>query len=631
PTYLHEYFAQHSIDCIKIVPSHWQALELDQQGLLPEQLIIFGGEALSAAVVQKIKKTAKSIRVVNHYGPTEATIGKLLHEIDFNQQYGEIPIGSVFSNTKAYVVNDELALCPVGTPGELLLGGDGISSGYLNRPTLTSTRFIDNPFASEPRKLYRTGDSVRMLPNGALVFIGRIDDQVKVRGYRVELGEVQTNLEESPLVKRAIVLAKKDANGIPQLIAYVIPERTFDKTRIQDDLKAKLPDYMVPSIFVEMEAFPLTANGKIDRKQLPDPEQTGIDRIPFVAPRNDLERRIAEIWRERLKLDKVGIHDDFFELGGHSLLAIRVVLSFRRKLKKKIEIKDIFEYPTIASMADFLHQLEASFTLPAIIAKERPQKIPVSDGQKRLWTIHQLEGSTHYHIHHLQRFHDHLDVDAFESAINDLINRHEILRTVFYEADEAVYQHIMPKDHWKMQVDELDQATSFDQIRSIVREEANKAFDLSADHPLRARLLRYDTESYLLILVVHHIAMDGWSKDILISDLLELYRARAERRSNKLKPLSIQFADYAIWQQTFLDQKTEEQQLAYWNEKLKGTPLLELPNDQSHMMVQEAIGGAIKFKANAVLTQQLREVCKKEGVTLYMLILAGLNVLISRY
>ncbi|HYC30604.1 MAG TPA: amino acid adenylation domain-containing protein, partial [Chitinophagaceae bacterium] len=328
--FLRYYFRAHSIDCLKIVPGHWKALSAFIP-LLPARLLIFGGESLSADVVEMIRQTGTSCRVINHYGPTETTIGKLLHITRPERNYESvIPVGRPFSNTEVYVLSREMELCPVGVPGELYIGGDGLARGYLNNRTLTSLKFVEDPFSPGLAKLlYRTGDLVKYLPDGNIVFLGRADEQVKIRGYRVELGEIENALQASGLVRRCAVIAK-DANGEKTLVAYIVPDEGFDKDAITMHLQEKLPEYMIPAMMMEIDKLPLTANGKLDRRNLPEPDMSGQLKDKYVAPRTEEEKKIAGIWQELLEVERIGVTDNFFQLGGHSLLAIRLISALRK-------------------------------------------------------------------------------------------------------------------------------------------------------------------------------------------------------------------------------------------------------------------------------------------------------------
>ncbi|MEO7768781.1 MAG: amino acid adenylation domain-containing protein, partial [Ferruginibacter sp.] len=353
---LHRYFRKHSIDCLKIVPSHWKALSLEDRLLLPSKLLVFGGEALQSGLVEEIRLSGTACRVVNHYGPTETTIGKLLHIVEAGRVYGHtIPIGKPFSNTQTYILSGDLKLCPVGVPGQLYIAGEGVARGYFNNIELTASKFIPDPFSQDTNsKMYGTGDLVKYLGDGNIEFIGRVDDQVKIRGYRIELGEIESILQQCEMVSHAVVLAREDKQGNRRLVGYIVAAGWFDREGILSYLKEQVPEYMVPAILVELESLPLTANGKIDRKALPDPDIAEGLSGQYVAPRTEMEIKLAEIWQEVLEVDRVGIHDNFFDLGGHSLLAVRLISMVRKELEIELAINTFFDLPTIEELANYI-------------------------------------------------------------------------------------------------------------------------------------------------------------------------------------------------------------------------------------------------------------------------------------
>ncbi|MEO6219285.1 MAG: non-ribosomal peptide synthetase, partial [Ginsengibacter sp.] len=358
---LASYIHKHAIDCIKIVPSLWLTYADSGNTILAGKVMIFGGEGFTLSVLDRLVKSNYHGTVFNHYGPTEATIGKTIHKVDLQKQYNNIPIGKPFSNTQLYVLDSALNLLPVGVPGELHIAGDGLARGYLNREDLTMQKFIGDSFSNVPgAKMYKTGDQVRWLSDGNIEYLGRIDEQVKIRGFRIELGEIENVLLQSNLVSKAVVLAKGDAEN-KRLVAYVIPEEIFHKETAIAYLKAKLPEYMIPSLWIELKDFPLTPNGKIDKKAFPEPDVTGFLSNQFVAPRNDLEAKLAGIWKEILKVERVGVYDNFFELGGHSLLVMRLISSIKRELKIDLEISTLFELLTIEELANYIKVTQSNY------------------------------------------------------------------------------------------------------------------------------------------------------------------------------------------------------------------------------------------------------------------------------
>ncbi|MBO9732433.1 MAG: amino acid adenylation domain-containing protein [Chitinophaga sp.] len=628
-----DYFAAHPIDVIKIVASHWKALSASGRLLLPEKLLIFGGEALETAVVNSIRAYGSHCTIVNHYGPTETTIGKLLHVVGDETVYGHhIPIGKPFSNTRVYVLNAAGKLCPVGVPGELYIGGDGVSAGYLNNDDLTADRFIADPFdGAAASKLYRTGDLVKMLPDGNILFAGRADDQVKIRGYRVELGEVEKALLQTGLVSQAIVVARGESSGGKRLVGYVIGEEAIDREAVLAQLGAHLPEYMIPSALVVLDSFPLLANGKVDKKSLPDPEQAGAT-AGYTAPVSDTEQILAGIWSSLLEVEQVGVHDDFFALGGHSLLAIRVVSAIRKALDVEVAIGDIFDYPTVVSLAVRLGEHSDAATVPPIARYERPARIPLSYSQERLWFIDQLEGSVQYHTLAVLRLNGNLQIAGLADALQTIVNRHEVLRTVILQEGGVPYQHVLDKDGWQLQViDEPIYKEDHLALQTYVQSLLAVPFELHADHMLRAHLIVTGPAAYLLVFTLHHIASDGWSTGIIVKEVAALYAAWVAGTTAELTPLNIQYADYAIWQRNHLSGTLLDKKINYWKEKLQGVATLQFPTDYPRPAIQSTRGAIKSFQLDKALSQQLQDLSQQQGTTLFMTLLAAFNVLLYRY
>ncbi|MEO6638315.1 MAG: amino acid adenylation domain-containing protein, partial [Ginsengibacter sp.] len=633
--YLHNYFSKNKIDCLKIVPSHWKVLNMDGKLLLPEKLLVFGGEALQAKVINEIVASGTHCRIVNHYGPTETTIGKLLHIVEVGAKYEyTVPIGKPFSNTKVLILNNNLKLCPKGVAGQLYITGDGIARGYLNNEELTKEKFIPNPFSKETHAvMYSTGDLVKYLPDGNVSFIGRVDNQVKVRGYRIELGEIESILIQCPLVSQAAVLAKEDKQENKRLVGYIIPDGSFDREGIISYLEEKLPDYMIPAVLIEMESFPLTPNGKIDRNALPDPDVNEGLKDQYVAPRNEVEAQLAEIWQDVLELDEVGVTNDFFELGGHSLLAVRLVSAIRKTFSVEMPIGDIFDYPTVELLAGQLAKNSDKNLLPAIEAvRSRPQFIPLSYSQERLWFIDRLEGSVAYHVPTVLRLKGSTNVNALEGALKDVINRHEVLRTVILEKDGHPYQHIKEQGKWQLSIiDGASYSSDLTSLRHFIIKLVTTPFDLAADDMLRAHLITLGDSENILVVTMHHIASDGWSKSVLVRELLELYKGYDEGHTIELSPLAIQYADYAIWQKKYLNEDTLHERLSYWKEKLHDVKVLSLPTDYPRPAIQSTAGASVGFNFSKEMSASIQEFSLKNGCTLFMTLLAAFKVLLYRY
>lgn len=583
----------------------------------------------------------------NHYGPTENTVVTTWTAIPPTAQVVAAPaIGRPISNNRVHVLDRRLQHVPIGVPGELHISGDGLARGYRNRPELTSERFIANPFAADANsRLYKTGDLVRWLPDGNLEFIGRMDHQVKIRGNRVELGEIESVLSRHPSVREAVVAARAGAREA-RLVAWVVP-RSSEKLQtklLREFLKQHLPDYMLPADFVCLEALPLTANGKIDRQALPDP--TPQPEKEFTAPRTSVEVRLAGIWGEVLGLKRVSVHANFFELGGHSLLAARVVSRARDEFDREFPLHDLFDSPTIAGWAEKIEANGSSghptlngaaeSTRAHIIRSERNGTGPLSFAQERLWFLEQLEpGIAFNNIPLAFRIAGKLNAAALEQALQQIIRRHEPVRTTFTAANGQPVALTVPSPTFSVQTRDLSampEAGLEAEAQRLIADEAQRPFDLTRDLLLRATLLRLSATEHLLVLVTHHIACDGWSVDVIHRELAALYEAFALGRPSPLAALPIAYGDFAAWQRDTLRGGDFERQLAYWRQQLNGaSPALELRTDRPRPPVQTYRGAIIHFALPATLSAALAQLSRQANVTPFMLLLAAFQTLLHRY
>jgi amino acid adenylation domain-containing protein len=617
------------------------------------RLIICGGEAMSPQSLKVWQHSPlRSIRLLNAYGPTETTITAMTFEVPADNTFTQIPIGRPLPNRDVYILDAAQQPVSDGIPGELHIGGAGLARGYLNQPELSKEKFIPNPFITSKKApsnihLYRTGDLARYLPDGNIEFLGRIDHQVKIRGFRIELGEIEAALQQHPQVQAAVV-AVHEAHGDQRLAAYVVPPAQQNAPDLQPTaadlrhaLQTKLPDYMVPSAFVWLKALPLTANGKLDRRALPLPNwgERTIDGV-LTPPSTATEIDLASIWCELLKLNQVGIHDDFFALGGHSLLATQAVSRIREVLAVEIPLRTFFEFPTVAQLGRCIEQqVKASATL-TIQPIPRTEDLRLSFAQQRLWFLDQLEGpskgqSALYNIAIAFELTGKLDVIALKQAMVAITQRHEVLRTTFSALDGIPVQVITPETHLQLPVIDL-QAVPEEQRRIEVQQRvtaiSHQPFDLSHDIPIRSQLLKLAPDAHVLSVVIHHIAADGWSMNILIAELSTLYRDFSQGEPASLSPLPIQYADFAHWQRQWLSEDTLEQQLGYWQQQLAGVPpLLSLPTDHPRPPMQTFRGGRVTFQLDADLSQQLQVLSRQSGTTLFITLLTALSVLLYRY
>ncbi|WP_414588179.1 amino acid adenylation domain-containing protein, partial [Scytonema sp. PCC 10023] len=618
-------------------PATWRALM--QAGFLgnPQLKILCGGEALSRELAAQLIERADSLW--NMYGPTETTIWSAVSQVQAGS--GSVAIGGAIANTQFYILDTNNQPVPVGVAGELHIGGDGLARGYLNRAELTAEKFIPNPFSSQPgERLYKTGDLVRYLTDGNIEYLGRIDYQVKMRGFRIELGEIESLLSQHPTVQQAVVIAKEIA-GDKRLVAYLVPQNETTPTisELRSFLKQQLPEYMVPSYFVLLDGLPLTPNGKVDRKALPDPSGQPEASHDFVAPRTPIEEMLASIWASLLQVERVGIHDNFFELGGHSLLATQLMSRLQKTFAVELPLRSLFELPTVAALAESIAtagQTGQSQQTPPIVRVPRQAQMPVSFAQQRLWFLQQFESeSGFYNIPVAVRFQGQLNITALEQSLNHIINRHEALRTNFIQVDGQVMQVIASSMTLTLAVADLQQLDPTEReitCQQLATAEAVRPFDLAGDLLVRASLFQLQPTEHVLLLVMHHIVSDGWSMGVLVRELAEVYQAICNELPIALPELPIQYADFAHWQQQWLQEEVLAQQVTYWQQQLQGaTALLELPTDRPRPAIQTYKGATERFSLSDELSAAIAALSQKQEVTLFMTLLAAFQTLLYRY
>ncbi|HVR99443.1 MAG TPA: amino acid adenylation domain-containing protein, partial [Thermoanaerobaculia bacterium] len=577
----------------------------------------------------------------NHYGPSETHVATAFTLRPDPEDWTVYPsIGRPIENSSTYVFEPGLMPAPIGVPGDLYIGGDCLARGYLRRPDLTAQKFVPDPFGAEPgARLYRTGDKVRLLADGNLEYLGRFDDLVKIRGFRIEPGEIEALLLTLPGVREAAVVAREDRERGPgdrRLVAYVVGDVAADALRRL--LHERLPDYMVPATFVPLAALPLTPNGKVDRKALPTPEWQRPEE-GWQPPRTPVEEVLAGIWAEVLGFERVGSADHFFNLGGHSLLATQVMSRLRSAFDVEMPLRDLFEAPVLADLAARVETARRSGAVPPappLVSVPREGPLPLSSAQQRLWFIDQLEpGSPLYNIPVALRIEGPLHHAVLRRCLSEIVRRHEVLRTVFAVTEGPPVQVIRPAEPVGLSVVDLAglpvsrrQAKAF----AMAGEEARRPFDLTRGPLLRGVLLRIAEGDHVVALTMHHIVSDGWSLGILVREVTALYAAFAETRPSPLPELPVQYADFAVWQHSWLQGEILEGEIAFWRRQLAGLPpLLELPTDRPRPAAQSFRGASRPVRLPVGLTQQIEALSRRQGVTVFMVLLAGFEALLSRY
>ncbi|HEX8275252.1 MAG TPA: amino acid adenylation domain-containing protein, partial [Longimicrobiaceae bacterium] len=599
-----------------------------------------GGDLVPPDLLAEMREAFPLAETHVTYGPTEAAVLVSGHRVPARGAIEGHRIGAPLANVRLYVCDALGGAQPPGVPGELRIGGAGVARGYLGRPELTAAQFVPDPFAAEPgARAYRSGDRARWLPTGELEFLGRVDQQVKIRGFRIEPGEVEAALLLHPAVRDAVAVVREDAPGERRLVAYVAAAEgeTADAAELRAHLRGRLPEYMVPSAVVVLDALPLTPTGKVDRRALPAPE--GAAGGEHVAPRTPAEEVLAAIWAEVLGAGRVGVHDDFFALGGHSLLATRVATRVQEALGVEMPLRALFEAPTVAGLAERLEAAgpAAATAAPPLVRVPRDGPLPASFAQQRLWFIDRLHpGGSAYNLPFALRLRGAVDPRALRAALTGIAARHETLRTTFAEADGAAVQVIHPASPVRLPAADLralPPEAREGEARRLVAAESARPFDLGTGPLLRPLLVRLDAAEWALCVVVHHVASDGWSTAVLVREVSELYSASVEGREPRLPELPVQYADYAVWQRERLSGEALERQLAWWRRELDGVPpALELPYDRVRpSAVSEAPGGTRRMLLSPETTAALRALARGEGATAFMALLAAWQLLLARY
>ncbi|HIF6659724.1 TPA: amino acid adenylation domain-containing protein, partial [Serratia marcescens] len=634
PDYLSRAIEQYGVTTLHFVPSMLQSFLADGQAATrcgQVVRVMCSGEALPAALVAEFYRRLPQAELHNLYGPTEAAVDVTAWHCSREADRVSVPIGRPIANTRIYLLDERGQPVPLGAVGELYIGGVQVARGYLNRPELTAERFLADPFAPGGR-MYRTGDVARYLANGDIEYLGRNDQQVKIRGFRIECGEIEAVLATHPAVREAVVDARAVGDD-KRLVAWVVPAADVAEEALAGALRqhvsAALPDYMVPSAWVVVAALPLSPNGKLDRRALPEP-QGAQSQAAYEAPQGEHETLLAAIWRELLNVERVGRHDNFFELGGHSLLAVRLTNRLQQ-MEWQLPLQVLFANPTLLALAQQLRRTDEA--LPPIEAMPRGAALPLSFAQQRLWFLTQLEGlSETYHIPLALSLRGELALPAWRQSLDVLYARHEALRSRFVTVEGQPQAHILPADALPLTVHDLrGRQDAQSQARQLAQRLTEAPFDLTQGLLVRAALIRLADEEHLFLLTCHHIISDGWSTGILLRELGALYGALRRGDADPLPPLTLQYADYAAWQRRYLTPERLAAQAQYWRETLSDAPaLLTLPTDRPRPTVQSFSGGEVPIAIDAELTQALRQFSRQHGGTLFMTVLAAWSLVLAR-
>ena len=672
PEDLISYINQHNITYMKMTPSLFkpitESLHFTREMLKSLRLMVLGGEAINTVDIEKAHNVCKNLQIMNHYGPTEATIGCIARFIDFEKfaAYKESPtIGQPINNTNVYILDKNLNLQSVGVSGELCISGSCLSRGYLNRPELTAEKFVLTTIShgslaiSSPTKrskaasnqcpvynahsplplspcftIYRTGDLTRWLMDGNIQFLGRIDNQVKIRGFRIELGEIETQLAAFPNIKEAAVMVNENETGDQYLCSYLVgknlgSDEKIDMEEVRKYLSHRLPDHMVPSYFIQIDNFPLTPNGKIDRKMLPHPEIIiGKD---FIPPRNKVEKKLAELWSDILGIEKeiIGINSNFFDLGGHSLKAIMITAKIHKAFHVIIPLAEVFKTPTIKGLARSINEL-AQEKFISIEPGEEKEYYPLSSAQKRFFILHHLEeDSTTYHVPGVMNWDGEIHKDRLERAIRKLMERHQGLRTSFVLIDQQPLQRIHPPGDVTFAVEYYEITGNSDlekkeRIEKLI-DGFISPFDFSRVPLFRVALVKTGADDYILVVDMHHIISDAISMNIMVEEFLSL------TRGEEPPPLRLQYKDYSEWQNKFFQADTLTKQEEYWLKQFDPPPLeLRLPLDYERPSLQSLEGARTRFDMDIEQLQALKKIASGENVTLFMLLLALCSVFLSK-
>ena len=637
------------INTLHTTPAFFMALSSLNRSLSPLRLLHLGGEKVTGTMItQASMYLHEDSDIYNGYGPTEATINCSIYHIPSELRAAachleNIPIGKPSARHSLFIMDKWRQPLPIGIAGELWVGGEGVAPGYLNRPELTFEAFlsIQPRISSDTQTFYRTGDLVKWLSDGNILFLGRIDQQVKIRGYRIELGEITNTLLKFPGISDAAVTAREDQKrSTSYLCAYIVPDEnletdTFSLSGIREFLLSQLPDYMVPATFVPMEELPYGSSGKVNLNALPEPGENALhsDSI-YIAPQSDTEKRLAEIWNELHNVGRISVTDDFFEIGGDSISANQCMVRIREEFNVNLSLRKFFEKPYIRGLASEIAGMKKG--IETIEPAPRDKPIPLSFPQERLWFLQQLDSeNVAYFVPRVIRMKGVFKKEWLVETLTRIVDRHEILRTVFPVIDGNPVQKVLPPYEFPVPLLDWSQADSENQeekVNEFLQNECRNPFDLTHGPLLRVTLIRLDDRSHIVVLTENHLIHDGWTQGVLLKEFIATFTAVSESREPQLPELPIQYADYAIWQREYLTGERLEYHLNYWREQLNGLPpVLELPLDYPRPESITGNGALIMNHLSPEMTQKLKIFCKENNVTLFMTMLSVFKLLLFRY
>jgi len=601
---------------------------------------VCSGETLSVELATTFREQFPQANLINLYGSSEVAADVTCYEVGNTNGLATIPIGRPIANTRVYILDSHLNPTPVGVPGEIYVGGEGLARGYLNRTELTAEKFVADPFSRESgARLFRTGDIGRYLNDGNIEYRGRRDTQVKVRGFRIELGEIEAQLASQPQVHQAVVIARDDERGEKELLAYVIPAgKAPTNNELRAHLRHKLPDHMIPAVFVLLDKLPLTASGKVNRLALPPPGHVRLEaKEEFVAPRTPTEEILAGIWADVLKTEDVGVNDDFFALGGHSLLLARLAARISNSFQVDLPLRDLFEAPTVARISERIEAARRAaegFKDEPLISVSRAGNLPLSFAQERLWFFDQLEpNSAAYNIPRVLRLTGSLDTRALQQSIDTIVARHEILRTSFLVDQGKPALSIASSATLKIPVFDVSHLATEareEKAKELARRETDRSFDLTHAPLFRLGLVKLGAEDHILLLTMHHIVSDGWSIGVFMRELVICYNAMTTDASPELPKLMMQYVDFAAWQRQRLSGAALQKQLDYWHKQLAGAPaVIDLPFDRPRPPLRTFRGARQSLTISKEITDKLKTLARHERVTLFMTLLATFQSLLA--